>query len=75
MTEPSAEARAAADDLARDRIYEALVLVENELSACLAALKNDDDTGARYHFRRMVLGVKDAAGVLNEMLSQKAEAA
>jgi hypothetical protein len=62
---PSAEALRLADDLARDHVYEVLQAVEGELVACLAALRNNDETGTRYHLRRIVIGVTAAAVTLS----------
>ena len=74
-----ADAGAVCDGLARDAVYEALAPVENELAACLASLRNDDDTGTRYHLRRIVLAVKSAALEYNTMFAEadteKADAA
>jgi hypothetical protein len=58
------EGRAA---LLRDFISEALAPVENDALAARFCLKNDDDTGARYHLKRVVVSVKAAALTFREL--------
>ena len=68
----TADPGAVCDSLARDAVYEALAPLENELAACLASLRNDDDTGARYHLRRIVVAVRSAALEYNKMFAEAA---
>jgi hypothetical protein len=53
--------------LLRDFISEALAPVENDALAARLCLKNDDDTGARYHLKRVVVSVKAAALTFREL--------
>jgi hypothetical protein len=51
----------------RDFIYEALGPAARDLEAVFLALQNNDDTAAIYHFRRVIAGVKSAAGAFKEL--------
>lgn len=59
----------------RDFISEALEPAGNEMDAVFLALANRDDTAAAYHFRRLVVGVKAAAGGFEELASAEGEKA
>jgi hypothetical protein len=45
--------------LMRDFIFEALAPVEADTAATRLCLRNDDDTGARYHLKRVVACVRE----------------
>jgi hypothetical protein len=58
------ETRAA---LLRDFLFEALAPVEGDAAAARLCLRNDDDTGARYHLKRVVECVKAAVSTFREL--------
>jgi hypothetical protein len=47
--------------LIRDFICEALDPAGNDLDSCIASLANDDDVGAAYHLRRVIISLKAAS--------------
>jgi hypothetical protein len=51
----------------RDFIVEALTPTANDLDACFLALDIDDDVGAAYHFRRLIVAIKHAAHGFREL--------
>jgi hypothetical protein len=53
--------------LCRDFIDEALEPVGNDWDSCRASLANDDDVGAAYHFRRIIVALKAAAHGFKEL--------
>jgi hypothetical protein len=53
--------------LLRDFISVTLEPVERDALATRLCLQNDDDTGARYHLKRVVAGVKAAASTFGEL--------
>ena len=53
--------------LLRDFIRETLSPVERDARAARLCLRNDDDAGARYHLKRVVVGVKAAASTFAEL--------
>lgn len=53
--------------LLRDFVYEALTPVERDAGAAKLCLDNNDDTGARYHLKRVVECVKAAAATFREL--------
>lgn len=54
-------------NLLRDFVYEALTPVERDAGAAKLCLDNNDDTGARYHLKRVVECVKAAAATFREL--------
>lgn len=55
--------------LMRDFVFEALAPVESDSAAVRLCLTNDDNSGARYHLKRVVECVKSAAATFNELES------
>ena len=53
--------------LLRDFVFEALASVENDAAAARLCLKHDDDSGARYHLKRVVESIKAAALTFREL--------
>jgi hypothetical protein len=53
--------------LLRDFVFEALWPVERDSAAARLCLENNDDTGARYHLKRVVESVKSAAAAFKEL--------
>src|SRR5580698_8335186 len=53
--------------LLRDFIGEALEPVERDVLAARLCLRNDDDAGARYHFKRIIACIKAAAPTFGEL--------
>ena len=53
--------------LIRDFLFEALELARNDLDAVFLALDNSDDVAGRYHFRRLIAGIKPAAQGFREL--------
>jgi hypothetical protein len=64
---PISDQRDVRVSLLRDFIFEALAPVERDSAAARLCLANDDDVGARYHFKRVVECVKAAAATFKEL--------
>ena len=54
--------------LIRDAIFETLGSASYEFNAVLGGLQNDDDVGAVYHFRRLIIGIKAAAHCFRQLV-------
>ena len=65
--EPAGDVREIRTALLRDFAYEALGPAEIDVAAARLCLRGDDDTGARYHFRRAVAAVRAAAETFREL--------
>ena len=64
---PPTEATDVRASLIRDFVFETLFPVERDAAAARLCLSNDDDKGAAYHLKRIVVSVKAAAGAINEL--------
>jgi hypothetical protein len=75
VSEPSKPAIEAQASLLRDFVFEALAPVEHDSASARSCLQSDDDTGTRYHLKRVVECVKAAAKTFREVEALSGRAA